>query len=243
MGDDKEGMWGVGVVLVVFACVLNVFGVHLQKYSHLVNAKLPVSQQKPYYNQFLWWNGLILIVLGTLADVVALAFAAQSLIAPLAALTLVFNIMLNPYFLKETVTVDDVKATLVIVVGCCIAVGFADHYETAYNFKDLVNMTAYNPIFITYFTLVVLSMVLCFVLHNRFVAESFDETNWYAQYKEWHPAVIATLAGLAGSLSVTFSKGMMELLKALEAYPSVAFRACVSCIPIPRPSLRFVNSL
>ena len=42
--------------------------------------------------------------IGTLLDVVALAFAAQSLIAPLAGLTLVFNILIAPCFLKEQAT-------------------------------------------------------------------------------------------------------------------------------------------
>ena len=180
----------------------------------MVNAKLSPSLQQPYYKQFLWWNGFILIIMGNLADLVALAFAAQSLIAPLAALTLVFNIMLSPYFLKETVTVTDVKATLIIVIGCVVAVSFSNHQETAYDFNELVNMTAYNPVFITYFVLIITVMMATFTLHNRFLAEKIDQSNWYGQYRERHPGTVAVMAGVTGSMSVTFAKGFMELVKA-----------------------------
>jgi len=96
-----------------------------------------VAAQKPYYFQFLWWGGFWLIIAGTLGDVVALAFAAQSLIAPLAGLTLVFNIMITPCFLKEEITTNDMVATVVIFVGCTLAVAFSNHEDTAWDFSEV----------------------------------------------------------------------------------------------------------
>jgi len=79
-------------------------------------------------------------------------------------------------------------------------------------------MTLYQPIFVVYIIMIVMLMLTCFILHNRFEAESIDNSIWYLEWKEYHPAVLATLAGIAGSLSVTFSKGMMELLKVIYIY-------------------------
>lgn len=186
----------------------------MQKYSHLQNGKLPTELQRPYYTHFLWWGGFWLMVFGTLGDVAALAFAAQSLIAPLAGLTLVFNILITPCFLKEEITTNDMLATVVIIIGNAVAVAFSNHEETVYTFSELVEMSVYQPIFVIYTTLVVCLMACCYLLHNKFKAEEINNTTWFLAWCDYHPGTLAILAGIAGSLSVTFSKGMMELLKA-----------------------------
>lgn len=52
---------------------------------------------------------------------------AQSLVAPLGSLTLVANVLMAPWVLKETVTARDLKSTALIVLGCILAVAFASH--------------------------------------------------------------------------------------------------------------------
>jgi len=207
-------LWIIGAVMTIIACVLNTFGVHLQKYAHIQNSKRPLPQQRPYYTMFLWWAGFFLVLFGAIGDIAALAFAAQSLIAPLAGLTLVFNILIAPCFLEEKVTQKDIMATITIFFGCTVAVVFSNHEETVYTFSELVSMTAYEPVFITYFVLVMVGLVISFVMLNRFQTERLDDSQWYHENKEFYPPVVALLSGLAGAQAVTFAKGCMELIKA-----------------------------
>lgn len=72
------------------------------------------------------------IILGSFGDFAALAFAAQSIVAPLGALTLVSNVVLAPLLLGETISRADVVATAVIIAGSCLAVAFASHEEKEY---------------------------------------------------------------------------------------------------------------
>ena len=58
------------------------------------------AKGESYVKQRIWQLGMILIVLGSFADFGALAFAAQSVIAPLGSLNLVCNAFLAPIILK-----------------------------------------------------------------------------------------------------------------------------------------------
>jgi len=210
---NENGLWVIGVVICVTASILSTFGIHLQKFSHVQDAKLPLGKQRPYGRRFLWWAGFFLTLFASIGDLVALAFAAQSLIAPLAGLSLVFNVLMAPCFLKEKVTNRDIYGTLMILMGCTVAVTFSTHEETSYTFTELMDMTAFDPVFITYFAINVGVMLVSFVILNRVQAERLDDSDWYHAHKELHPITIALIAGMAGGLAVTFAKGAAELVK------------------------------
>ena len=102
-----------------------------------------------YTNRPLWRLGLLLIILGSLGDFSALAFASQSVVAPLGALTLVSNVFLAPSLLHEERTRIDIIATIGIVVGCGIAVGYAPHQEVDLTLKQLFDLYT-TPRFVFY---------------------------------------------------------------------------------------------
>ena len=87
-----------------------------------------------------WITGLALTVLGSIADFAALAFAAQSLVAILGSLTLVVNILLAPLMLNEKVSQTDVRAVVMIVIGCMIAVAFGQHESKIHTLENLLYM-------------------------------------------------------------------------------------------------------
>ncbi len=88
--------------------------------------------KREYYKSKVWVLGLALIILGSAADFAALAFGAQSIIAPLGSLTLVSNVFFAPCLLGEKLTQRDVFATAAIVTGASIAIIFASHKDTIY---------------------------------------------------------------------------------------------------------------
>jgi len=58
-----------------------------------------------------------------------------------------------------------------------------------------------------------ITIVVCVVVLSRLEAERIDDSHWYHDRKEWHPVTIALIAGIAGAQSVTFAKGVVELIK------------------------------
>ncbi|KMS65362.1 hypothetical protein BVRB_036760, partial [Beta vulgaris subsp. vulgaris] len=77
---------------------------------------------------FLWISGMGCLALASALDYVALAFVAQSIVAPLGAVTLVCNLFLGPILLGEKLTSGSVQATATIVVGNLISImGFSSN--------------------------------------------------------------------------------------------------------------------
>lgn len=84
--------WWIGVVGTVFGSVVSNFGNNLQKISLDRNSALADRERRSSLRQPLWLCGLVCMVLGAIADFVVLPFAAQSLLAPLATVTLLANV-------------------------------------------------------------------------------------------------------------------------------------------------------
>ena len=79
----------------------------------------------------------------------ALGFAPQSLIAPLGALTLVFNIVFAPLLLREPCRRRDCLAIGVIVAGSALAVLNASHRDVFHSVPKLMALFA-RPVFVAY---------------------------------------------------------------------------------------------
>ena len=112
-------MWLVGVGLVVSASVENTIGIQLMKRSFGES-----GVHRHNNDRLVWAGGLLLMVAGAASDFVAFGFAAQSLIAPLGATTLLCNALLAPLILGETVVKQDWISSAVIMIGCIIALAF-----------------------------------------------------------------------------------------------------------------------
>jgi drug/metabolite transporter (DMT)-like permease len=106
--------------------------------------------------------GFIIYAIGNIGDFVALAFAAQSLVAPLGeiffllllllllltqyfltysfksilvhpgSVVLVVNAIMSPWILKEKITGRDIQAIMLIIVGDVLIVLYASHEETSW---------------------------------------------------------------------------------------------------------------
>jgi hypothetical protein len=88
----------------------------------------------------MWLLGFLGMVTGALLDFGSLVFAAQSLLAPLAASTLVINIVQAPCVVGEKPGVLDVVCTVFIAVGCTLAVAFADHNTATYSLQEMLKL-------------------------------------------------------------------------------------------------------
>lgn len=209
--SNVSTVWIIGVTCASLASFLSTFGVNLQKYSHQQNDRLPKAQQIPYWRQFLWFAGLILLISGTIADMVALAFVAQSLIAPLGSITLIANTMVAPCFLGEVLTNKDIIGTVVTAIGCSLSVAFANHSETSYAFRELMYFF-FNPGYLIFF-IVAMGYLYGANKHIQRI-ETSEESIAEMKKTRVRPFLYASIGGTAGAFSVTFAKAFVELIKA-----------------------------
>ena len=167
--------------------------------------------------------------------------AAQSVVAPLGSLTLVANVMMAPWVLKEKVSKRDVYSTLLIVAGCVLAVAFASHSDegacrfprcmtrhplrhlacfccslrTDFTTAQLFKLYT-RPQFIVYCPLVVaiiIGMLLAIRYVERILTLYGQSSAQYARYERFHRFSYACVSGIAGAQSIMFAKTTVTLIK------------------------------
>jgi len=214
----------------------------VQKYSHMQNQAMPQHMQKPYYRQKFWLIGFIIYAIGNVGDFVALAFAAQSLVAPLGSVVLVVNAIMSPWILKERITSRDIQAVMLIIVGDVLIVLYASHEETSYSLNELIDFFT-RPAFLAF---LIITVGFClFLAHKKdqldllldpnraSYYDSKDEheadksTKWVSD-EAMHPYTYAALAGIVGGLSVLLAKCVAELVKVTIEGDSSQFHNPVS---------------
>jgi hypothetical protein len=156
----SSNMWIAGIAASVGASCSTAVGLIVQKSAQLKNQALPTDKRPPEFFGFimapLWIMGFLLLVLVPLPfNLMAVTWAAASLIAPLAAVTLVINQVLAPFTLDESLSRVDVVATVIIVAGVVLATAFGTHCESSYTPDDLIELYAEPPFLICAATLLV----------------------------------------------------------------------------------------
>jgi drug/metabolite transporter (DMT)-like permease len=154
---------------VVISLCCPVFASLLQKLTHQRIASGYDRSNRPYYQHALWIVGLCLVMFASVADVIALCFAPQSLIAPLGALTMVSNVIFAPLLLHEKIGVRDLVATGIILGGSVTAVIFGAHTDLIYPIDDLFGLFR-APQFMAYAACVFVGVAGFFVILHRFAA-------------------------------------------------------------------------
>ncbi|RLN89563.1 hypothetical protein BBJ28_00021836, partial [Nothophytophthora sp. Chile5] len=198
------GMWVAGFLISLVFSVLNSVGINLQKLSMTRNDAAEVK--KGTFKQPLWVLGFALVCLGSLLDFVAFGMAPQTLLAPLAALSLVWNMFIAPIFHKEKVTRQNILATFVIFVGVILTVIFAGHSTPSYELQDLIRLYQ-QPVMYAY-----ISFIVCF-LGGLFAFCRYIERTHEFEGGLFHIICYGGIAGTFGGQSVLLAKSTVELLK------------------------------
>ncbi|DBA00798.1 TPA: hypothetical protein N0F65_004703 [Lagenidium giganteum] len=218
----KHTAWIIGFSIAVVFSFLASVGINLQKKALKQNelAALELNgEPKPVYRLPMWCLGFFLILAGSILDFVAFGMAPQSLLAPLAALTLVWNMMLAPCFNKEKLSRKDIAATLVIFSGATIAVVFASHASPSYNLQMLIELYK-DPLTCVYFGVVAIIVALHYgaiqFVEKLSLTSRRHRIIQMGQPAFWSRVRLIAYSGLAGTMggqSVLFAKSCAELLK------------------------------
>ena len=157
-GADFD-LWYVGVLLMVLSTFFGALGNVCIKQSFNVQASAdadssltPAARRRARLVSWAFWllgAPVFTIVLGSAINVAAFAFAAQSLLSPFAATTIVWNTLLAPCCLHERLTRRDLAGTLVVVAGCVVAGASAPHSAATYTLDALLGLYT-APAFVAY---------------------------------------------------------------------------------------------
>lgn len=217
-GEVLSGLWYVGVIMSIFSSIASNLGVNIQKYSMIKEFKKmdadPDYRERAYIFQRIWLFGLVLVIGGSLGDFAALGFAAQTLATPVGGFTMVANVFFAHFFLKERLTLRDIIATVLVVVGVVAVAASADKSEKTYTLECLL-LLYQRPVFLGYVAGVVVvigGLYQC----TRFLNKLRETEPRGARYKKWrrlHPICPAALSGVIGAQSVLFAKCSAELIK------------------------------
>jgi len=228
-------MWWLGAILSMLGKSFTNFGINCHKLSAMKESE--VLDKRPYYKQPTWFAGLLMMIFGALGDFAALAFTAQSVVAPIGASTLVVNIFFAHFWLGEELKRCHLTGCLLICIGSVLAVCLGSRAEQTMSAKDLSGYF-FRPPFIIYVLFTATVVVACKIylrkcerLHAKIldierdiksktpgVILEKDETfvaakEEYKPYLRRHPVYFCVLSGTLGGQSLIFAKCVAELMK------------------------------
>jgi hypothetical protein len=186
----------LGILLAIFANFVQNTGVNLQKYSHTKNEE---NHNYNYVTDKIWLSGLILNVLGALCELSSLAFAPQSIIAPIGAISILINMTYGKFLHNDTIHRKMYISTGIILVGSIISIICAPKREYVQTSQDVYDLFQ-NVNFICY----IIFFPLLVILLNLYVIKY----NTPRRQRLIYPM----LSGLAGGMNVLFAKSLSKLV-------------------------------
>ncbi|TMW69811.1 hypothetical protein Poli38472_001967 [Pythium oligandrum] len=177
--------WPLGLFLSAVSSVFGILGKLFLKLAHNQreldeDEAMRRDQHAGPYTSRLWYmyfySGLVsMLVLNPALASVAYCFASQSLLAPMAGLTIGWNTLMGPLLLpNERLTTHDFVGALLIVTGCVLVGVSGSHSTPPMPVEHLASRFATFP-FITYS--VALTAMLVFLLHQSRPALQLTRSN------------------------------------------------------------------
>ncbi|GAA6059478.1 hypothetical protein JCM10212_002221 [Sporobolomyces blumeae] len=148
----------------------------------------------PYLKSWMWWAGMIIMILGELLNLVAYSFVDAILVTPLGAISVVVSNVLSHFFLNERLTTFGWLGSGLCILGAVIIALNGPQEQTASTIKE------FQKLFLSVGFLVWGSLVIAASLGLIFfVAPKFGKT---------HMLVYISICSLLGGLSVACTSGL-----------------------------------
>ncbi|TDH70736.1 hypothetical protein CCR75_004969 [Bremia lactucae] len=182
-------LWIIGVSLSLTATLFGTLGKVLLKLAHTSPQALSVKAAAT----------VCVFLLNPVFDALSYAYAAQSILAPMAGFSVVWNVVLSPYLLHEKVSSHDLKGSTIILFGCALVGVSGSHNTPTHHSAELFALFK-SRIFIEYaFFVVCGAIVLTWMLSS------------YEKKSGWRRFAFGALSGLIGG-NLFFLKASVELL-------------------------------
>eukprot|EP00105_Crassostrea_gigas_P041465 XP_019925613.1 PREDICTED: magnesium transporter NIPA2-like [Crassostrea gigas] len=100
-----------------------------------------------YLKEWMWWAGMILMIVGEFANFAAYAFASATLVAPLGALSVILSEVLSSRFLNERLNLLGKVGSAMCVLGSTVVVLHSPKEQEVESIEDLLEKVR-DPVFI-----------------------------------------------------------------------------------------------
>ncbi|GAA5974999.1 hypothetical protein JCM5350_004537 [Sporobolomyces pararoseus] len=148
----------------------------------------------PYLKSWMWWAGMIIMILGELLNLVAYSFVDAILVTPLGAISVVVSNVLSHFFLNERLTTFGWLGSALCILGAVVIALNGPQEQTASTIKEFQKLFL-SPGFLVWASLVIVaSLALIF-----FVAPKYGKS---------HMLVYISICSLLGGLSVACTSGL-----------------------------------
>lgn len=163
-----------------------------------------------YLLEPLWWTGMIIMIVGEVANFVAYIYAPAVLVTPLGALSIIVSAVLAHFILKERLRRMGLVGCVSCVVGSVVIVIHAPLEHTPSSVQQIWNL-ATQPAFLIYVA-ATMSIVLALVLHFE------------PRYGQSNILIYLGICSLMGALTVVSIKAIGIAIKlTLEGISQVAY--------------------
>ncbi|KAF2843497.1 DUF803 domain membrane protein [Patellaria atrata CBS 101060] len=152
-----------------------------------------------YFKQPLWWAGMVIMVIGELANFAAYAFAPAILVTPLGALSVLIGAVLGTHFLNERLGTLGKIGCATCLIGSIIIVLHAPPDKDVTDMAEMLHY-ALQPAFLIFSgTICVFSVVMIYK-----VAPIYGRRN---------PLIYLSICSTVGSISIMAIKALGIALK------------------------------
>jgi uncharacterized membrane protein len=138
---QSDDLWFLGCLMELIGTLGSVCGKQFFRHAAL-------SGRKSSYV----YGGLLVVFFYPLCNIIALEFAAQTVISTVTGMVVVWNILLAPCTLREDMTTKRMTTAVVVMIGIVGAGSFGAHYEVERDpDAELVQLS--NPAAISYYVM------------------------------------------------------------------------------------------
>ncbi|EJU01949.1 hypothetical protein DACRYDRAFT_116360 [Dacryopinax primogenitus] len=172
-----------GILVGVLSSLIQSLGLTIQRKSHLQNDALPLHAQKPDWKRPLWLFGFsIFISTNFLGSVFQIASLPVVILAPLGAISLLWNALFARLLLEDPFTILMSLGTLLVSAGAVLVGIFGVLPSPTHTLDELIALFA-RPPFLAYFSVLLTAtgslLALTHVIEWRYKATRHTEIEAY----------------------------------------------------------------
>ncbi|CAO1624177.1 unnamed protein product [Sympodiomycopsis kandeliae] len=154
----------LAIVLGLLASFIQSLGLTIQRKSHLIAAKQPVESRPPEWRQPIWVIGFLIFIIanigGTVFQIGALPIV---MLAPLGAISLLYNALLAKFLLQDALGLPMVVGTALILLGAVLIGYFGAIQEAPHSLDELLALFG-RPPFIALATILFMAFMCVLIL-------------------------------------------------------------------------------
>ncbi|ORZ14977.1 hypothetical protein BCR41DRAFT_306482 [Lobosporangium transversale] len=214
----------LGISIAVATSFIQSLGLTIQRKSHVLNEAIhPKELRRQACRRPLWHLGFHTYILSNLTGTIfSIGYLPVIILAPLSAVTLVFNALFAKLLLDDVFSRQSAIGTFLILLGAIMIGLFGIVPEPSHSLEDLIHLWK-RPAFVIYFSLIEF-IVISLLVGNRIVEQMMEReaksTVPGRLLKKWSPSKIKTMLGISygcvsgmlSSQALLFAKSAIELL-------------------------------